>query len=126
MIKLKNISIFLFLSIFYFNTGALCSQGYFNVRESFDGNNTLEYCSDILSDSNGYIVMGGFADALSHQHHFGILKLDIFGNTIEKKLYYSDSISGIDIGRNQGCLNKTIEGDFYYNVGLRRRFLTEG
>jgi hypothetical protein len=126
MAKLKNIYIFLLISFFYLNIGALKSQEYFNVRESFDGLNSSEYCKDILLVMNGYVVMGGFAGVSNHQHHFGVLKIDLYGNTIEKKLFYSDSISGVDIGRNNGCLNMNISANAFYNVGLRRRFIDEG
>jgi len=126
MAKLKNIYIFLLIFFFYLNIGALKSQVYFNIRESFDGSNTLEFCKDIMTVPDGYVIMGGFAGASNFQYHFGVLKLDNEGNTVLRKIFYSDSLRNVELGRRNGCLNKNSASNSYYNVGLSRRFIDEG
>ena len=126
MAKLKNIYIFLIIFFFYLNIGALKSQVYFNIRESFDGSNTLEFCKDIMTVPDGYVIMGGFAGASNFQYHFGVLKLDNEGNTVLRKIFYSDSLRNVELGRRNGCLNKNSASNSYYNVGLSRRFIDEG
>ncbi len=126
MAKLKNIYIFLIIFFFYLNIGALKSQVYFNIRESFDGSNTLEFCKDIMTVPDGYVIMGGFAGASNFQYHFGVLKLDNEGNTVLRKIFYSDSLRNVGLGRRNGCLNKNSASNSYYNVGLSRRFIDEG
>jgi len=126
MAKLKNIYIFLFISFFYLIMGDLKSQEYFNIRESFDGANTLEFCKDIMTVTDGYVIMGGFAEDSNFQYHYGVLKIDKEGNTVLRKIYYSDSLRNVGLGRRNGCLNQSATGDAYYNVGLSRRFIDEG
>ena len=126
MDNLKNTYIFLFILIYYLNIESLKSQEYFNIRESFDGNNTLEFCKDITSLDDGYVVMGAFAWASDFQYHYGVLKLDREGNTLSKMLYFSDSLRNVELGRRNGCLNKNSVDNAFYNVGLSRRFIDDG
>ncbi|MBL6944797.1 MAG: T9SS type A sorting domain-containing protein [Bacteroidales bacterium] len=98
----------------------LLSQTYFSERYNLSGNNSIDFCDEVLEIEQGYLIPGGFdTEESSAFNKLGILVIDTLGNKLSVKIYGDETYS-YNYSYTQGGFRRV--NNNYYSVGMKRKY----